>query len=149
LHCQEKFLFCHLNLKSEHLKCCSLGPKTEVQSYGSGAQEDYPCYLIGKGKKNRAKDFQLMAFSLPQIPLTHPAFRSRISLITYFLCLYLYMVASLDNVNHWFVLSRQKLAKLIERIEELEKLPGEYQETLVSVLDSFIKRHNFEELAHQ
>lgn len=44
---------------------------------------------------------------------------------------------------------RLKNAKLIERIEELEKLPGEYQETLVSVLDSFIKRYKFEELAHQ
>ncbi len=41
-----------------------------------------------------------------------------------------------------------KNAKLIERIEELEKLPGEYQETLISVLDSFIKRYKFEELAH-
>jgi transcriptional regulator with XRE-family HTH domain len=41
-----------------------------------------------------------------------------------------------------------KNAKLIERIEELENLPLEYQETLVSVLDSFIKRHKFEELAH-
>lgn len=44
---------------------------------------------------------------------------------------------------------RLKNAKLIERIEELEKLPGEYQETLISVLDSFIKRYKFEELAHQ
>lgn len=42
-----------------------------------------------------------------------------------------------------------KNAKLIERIEELEKLPGEYQETLISVLDSFIKRHKFEELAQE
>ena len=40
-----------------------------------------------------------------------------------------------------------KNARLIERIEELEKLPGEYQETLISVLDSFIKRYKFEELA--
>jgi transcriptional regulator with XRE-family HTH domain len=45
--------------------------------------------------------------------------------------------------------TRLKNAKLIERIEQLEKLPGEYQETLISVLDSFIKRHKFEELAHQ
>lgn len=37
--------------------------------------------------------------------------------------------------------------KLIERIEELERLPLEYQETLISVLDSFIKRYKFEELA--
>jgi len=42
-----------------------------------------------------------------------------------------------------------KNAKLIERIEELEKLPGEFQETLISVLDSFIKRHKFEELAQE
>jgi transcriptional regulator with XRE-family HTH domain len=41
-----------------------------------------------------------------------------------------------------------KNAKLIERIEEVENLPPEYQETLISVLDSFIKRHKFEELAH-
>ncbi|MGB5987661.1 MAG: helix-turn-helix transcriptional regulator [Desulfobacterales bacterium] len=39
-------------------------------------------------------------------------------------------------------------AQLIERIEELENLPKEYQETLISVLDSFIKRNKFEELAH-
>ncbi|RTZ97562.1 MAG: transcriptional regulator [Deltaproteobacteria bacterium] len=38
--------------------------------------------------------------------------------------------------------------QLIERIEELENLPKEYQETLISVLDSFIKRNKFEELAH-
>ena len=38
--------------------------------------------------------------------------------------------------------------RLIERREEIESLPPEYQETLVSVLDSFIKRHKFEELAH-
>ncbi len=41
-----------------------------------------------------------------------------------------------------------KNAKLIERMEEVEGLPSEYQETLISVLDSFIKRHKFEELAH-
>ena len=41
-----------------------------------------------------------------------------------------------------------KNIKLIERIEEIEKLPLEYQDTLISVLDSFIKRHKFEELAH-
>lgn len=41
-----------------------------------------------------------------------------------------------------------KNAQLIERIEEIEKLPVEYQVTLISVLDSFIKRHKFEELAH-
>ncbi len=46
-------------------------------------------------------------------------------------------------------LEKLKNAKLIERIEELEKLPGEYQETLISVLDSFIKRHKFEELAQR
>ncbi len=40
-----------------------------------------------------------------------------------------------------------KNAKLIEKIEELETLPLDYQETLISVLDSFIKRHKFEELA--
>jgi hypothetical protein len=40
-----------------------------------------------------------------------------------------------------------KNARHIEKIEDLEKLPGEYQEILVSVLDSFIKRHRFEELA--
>lgn len=40
-----------------------------------------------------------------------------------------------------------KNARLIEKIEDIEKLPGKYQETLVSVLDSFIKRHRFEELA--
>jgi transcriptional regulator with XRE-family HTH domain len=38
-------------------------------------------------------------------------------------------------------------ARLIEKIEELETLPREYQETLISVLDSFIKRHKFEEIA--
>lgn len=37
--------------------------------------------------------------------------------------------------------------RLIEKIEELEALPPEYQETLISVLDSFVKRHKFEELA--
>lgn len=42
-----------------------------------------------------------------------------------------------------------KNAKLIEKIEELEALPLDYQETLISVLDSFIKRHKFEELAHR
>ncbi len=31
------FLF-NLNLKSEYLKYCSLGPKTEVQDYDSGAK---------------------------------------------------------------------------------------------------------------
>ncbi len=41
-----------------------------------------------------------------------------------------------------------KNAQLIERIEEIEKLLTEYQDTLISVLDSFIKRHKFEELAH-
>jgi hypothetical protein len=41
-----------------------------------------------------------------------------------------------------------KNAKLIERMEEVESLTPEYQETLISVLDSFIKRHKFEELAH-
>jgi transcriptional regulator with XRE-family HTH domain len=40
-----------------------------------------------------------------------------------------------------------KNAQLIERIEEIEKLPQEYQKTLICVLDSFIKRHKFEELA--
>jgi len=35
-----QFLF-NLNLKSRHLKWCSLGPKTEVQSYDSGAQKIY------------------------------------------------------------------------------------------------------------
>lgn len=43
---------------------------------------------------------------------------------------------------------KMKNAQLIERIEEIEKLPTEYQDTLISVLDSFIKRHKFEELAH-
>jgi len=43
---------------------------------------------------------------------------------------------------------KMKNAQLIERIEEIEKLPTEYQNTLISVLDSFIKRHKFEELAH-
>ncbi|MCP4720213.1 MAG: helix-turn-helix transcriptional regulator [Desulfobacteraceae bacterium] len=43
---------------------------------------------------------------------------------------------------------KMKNAQLIERIEEIEKLPVEYQDTLISVLDSFIKRHKFEELAH-
>lgn len=42
-----------------------------------------------------------------------------------------------------------KNAKLIEKIEELDTLPLDYQETLISVLDSFIKRHKFEELAHK
>ncbi len=42
---------------------------------------------------------------------------------------------------------KMKNVQLIEKIEEIEKLPLEYQETLVSVLDSFIKRHKFEELA--
>ena len=42
-----------------------------------------------------------------------------------------------------------KNAKLIEKIEELDTLPLDYQETLISVLDSFIKRHKFEELAHR
>lgn len=42
-----------------------------------------------------------------------------------------------------------KNAQLIERIEEIESLPVEYQETLISVLDSFIKRHRFEELAQR
>jgi transcriptional regulator with XRE-family HTH domain len=42
-----------------------------------------------------------------------------------------------------------KNAKLIEKIEELEALPLDYQETLISVLDSFIKRHKFEELANR
>jgi hypothetical protein len=41
-----------------------------------------------------------------------------------------------------------KNTKLIECIEEVENLPPEYQETLISVLDSFIKRHRFEELVH-
>jgi hypothetical protein len=41
-----------------------------------------------------------------------------------------------------------KNTKPIERMEEVESLPLEYQETLISVLDSFIKRHKFEELAH-
>jgi len=41
-----------------------------------------------------------------------------------------------------------KNIKLIERIKEIEKLPLEYQDTLISVLDSFIKRHKFEEQAH-
>lgn len=42
-----------------------------------------------------------------------------------------------------------KNTQLIERIEEIESLPVEYQETLISVLDSFIKRHRFEELAQR
>jgi len=41
-----------------------------------------------------------------------------------------------------------KNAQLIERIEEIEKLPTEYQDILISMLDSFIKRHKFKELAH-
>ena len=40
-----------------------------------------------------------------------------------------------------------KNPKLIERVEEIEELPEDYQETLVSVLDSFIKRYKFEQLA--
>jgi len=40
-----------------------------------------------------------------------------------------------------------KNPRLIERIEEIEELPGEYQETLITVLDSFIKRYKFESLA--
>lgn len=43
---------------------------------------------------------------------------------------------------------KMKNAQLIERIEDIEKLPAEYQDTLICVLDSFIKRHKFEELAH-
>ncbi len=43
---------------------------------------------------------------------------------------------------------KMKNAQLIERIEEIEKLPAEYQNTPICVLDSFIKRHKFEELAH-
>lgn len=43
---------------------------------------------------------------------------------------------------------KMKNTQLIERIEEIEKLPAEYQDTLICVLDSFIKRHKFEELAH-
>ncbi|MDL2274679.1 helix-turn-helix domain-containing protein [Desulfosarcina sp. OttesenSCG-928-G10] len=42
-----------------------------------------------------------------------------------------------------------KNTQLIERIEEIERLPVEYQKTLISVLDSFIKRHRFEELAQR
>ena len=40
-----------------------------------------------------------------------------------------------------------KNPKLIEKIEEVDKLPGEYQQTLISVLDSFVKRYKFEQLA--
>lgn len=40
-----------------------------------------------------------------------------------------------------------KNPKLIERVEEIEELPEDYQEILVSVLDSFIKRYKFEQLA--
>jgi transcriptional regulator with XRE-family HTH domain len=54
-----------------------------------------------------------------------------------------YMLTGKSSKNE-----KLKGAKLIERIEELENLPLAYQETLVSVLDSFIKRHKFEELAH-
>jgi len=43
---------------------------------------------------------------------------------------------------------KMKNSQLIERIEEIKKLPAEYQDTLICVLDSSIKRHKFEELAH-
>ena len=36
--------------------------------------------------------------------------------------------------------------ELLERLKELEKLPNNYQKTLISVLDSFIMRNKFEEL---
>ncbi len=36
--------------------------------------------------------------------------------------------------------------ELLERLKELEKLPDNYQKTLISVLDSFIMRNKFEEL---
>jgi len=36
---------------------------------------------------------------------------------------------------------------LIEKIEEVDELPSEYQQTLISVLDSFVKRYKFEILA--
>lgn len=37
--------------------------------------------------------------------------------------------------------------KLLERLQGVEELPKEYQDTLLSVLDSFIKRYKFEQLA--
>lgn len=40
-----------------------------------------------------------------------------------------------------------KNQKLLQRLEELGTLPEDYQDTLVSVLDSFIKRYKFEQLA--
>lgn len=41
-----------------------------------------------------------------------------------------------------------KNPQLIEKIEEVDELPGEYQQTLISVLDSFVKRYKFEKLAN-
>ena len=41
-----------------------------------------------------------------------------------------------------------KNPQLIEKIEEVDELPGEYQQTLISVLDSFVKRYKFEMLAN-
>jgi transcriptional regulator with XRE-family HTH domain len=42
---------------------------------------------------------------------------------------------------------KMKNTQLVKKMEEIENLPLEYQKTLISVLDSFIKRHKFEELA--
>ena len=42
---------------------------------------------------------------------------------------------------------RMNNPKLLERLEGMETLPQESQETLISVLDSFIKRYKFEQLA--
>ncbi len=33
---------------------------------------------------------------------------------------------------------------LIEKIEEVDELPGKYQQGLISVLESFVKRYKFE-----
>ena len=41
-----------------------------------------------------------------------------------------------------------KNPQLIEKIEEVDELPGEYQQTLISVLDSFVKRYKLEMLAN-
>jgi hypothetical protein len=41
-----------------------------------------------------------------------------------------------------------KNPQLIEKIEEVDELPGEYQQTLISALDSFVKRYKFEMLAN-
>ncbi len=46
---------------------------------------------------------------------------------------------SADNVKN---------PQLIEKIEEVDELPGEYQQTLISVLDSFVKRYKLEMLAN-